>query len=204
MPAMVNVYLQPGEGPRAAELLARSFQEEPLSAWQIPDREVRARLLPRHFESVVRLAEITGEVWRTDGFDAVACWIAPRRWPPTTHELEASGVARTQQLIGDEAWERFKVVYEAMDEAHERAVPGPHWDLWVVGVEPTARGRGVGSSLLEPTFARLDQANETCYLETLDARTLNLYERLGFAVVDEQLEPTSGLRFWCCVRLPNT
>jgi ribosomal protein S18 acetylase RimI-like enzyme len=158
--------------------------------------------MPLHFERVVRLAEMIGEVWRTEDFDAVACWLAPGRWPPTDDELRTSGVARTPQLIGDEAWARFKVVYEAMDEAHERAVAGPHWDLWVVGVEPAARGRGLGTSLLTPMLARLDQAAETCYLETLDARTLHLYERMGFDVVLEKVEPTSGLRFWCCVRQP--
>ena len=187
----------------AGAVLARAFQAEPLSAWQIPDDAERAVLLPGHFERVVRLAQIAGEVWRSEEYDAVACWLGPGRWPPATEELVEAGMTEVEALIGRDAWSRFEIVYSALDDAHARAIHGDHWDLWVLGVLPEAQGNGVASRLVAPMLERLDRAGEVCYLETLDERTLRLYARLGFEVVIDETEPVSGMRFWCCVRAPQ-
>ena len=184
-------------------LLARAFHREPLMVEMLPDDAVRERLAPEHFSRVARLAVATGEVWRTGGFDGVACWVAPGRWPPADEEVEAAGLEEVAELVGAEAWERFRVVYEAMDTAHEQVVTVPHWILWLVAVDPDRQGRGIGTSLLRPTLARADETGTPCYLETLDGRTVSLYERLGFEIAADVVEPTSGLRFWCCVREPR-
>ena len=110
---------------------------------------------------------------------------------------------RSEEALGSEVWQRFTAVYEAIDVRHEELTEGPHWDLWVIGVEPASQGKGVGRALLEPVLQRVDQSGETCYLETLDERTLPLYERIGFEVRVAEVEVTSGLPYWCCVRPPR-
>jgi GNAT superfamily N-acetyltransferase len=184
-------------------LLARAFHREPLMVEMLPEDAARERLAPEHFSRVTRLAVATGEVWRTQESDGVACWIAPGRWPPTDEEIAAAGLEEIPELVGAQAWERFRVVYEAMDAAHERALNVPHWILWLVAVDPDRQGQGIGTSLLRPMLARADETGTPCYLETLDGRTVSLYGRLGFEVAEDRVEPTSGLRFWCCVREPR-
>ena len=63
--------------------------------------------------------------------------------------------------------------------------------LAVVGVVPSAQGRGVGTAVLEPGLQLCDEAGFDCYLETANARAVPLYERLGFEVLSsgEQLAP---------------
>ena len=116
--------------------------------------------------------------------------------------MEAAGLHETPELLGAEAWDRFRVVYEAMDRAHVDAVFGSHWILQLIGVEPGRQGAGLGTMLLRPVLERADQGGEECYLETLEERNLPFYARLGFDVTSDALESASGLRYWCCVRQP--
>jgi len=199
---MVAVRLGSDEIDAAAALIARAFHDETLTVFQFPDEVERRRLAPVHFERVLRLALATGEVWRTPAFDAVACWVAPGRWPATSDEIEVAGLNDTPNLIGHDAWTRFRTVYEAMDRSHAAAAPQPHWDLWLIAVDPQRQGQGLGSSLLLPMLRRFDAAGDRCYLETLDERTLALYRRHGFVVLVDAVEPTTGVRYWCCVRDP--
>lgn len=200
---MRPVPLQGRDVPRAAATLARAFSDEPLTVHMFPDRAQRGRLLPGHFERVLTLGLAIGEVWCSPSFEAVACWLAPGSWPPTDAEVVASGLDRGEELLGPDVWQRFRTVYEAIDVWHGRIMKDPHWDLWVIGVEPEARGRGLARGLLEPLLQRADRSGESCYLETLDAQTLSLYARLGFDVHVAEVETTSGLPFWCCVRPPS-
>jgi len=139
----------------------------------LPDPTKRARHLHGHFERVPALGLATGEVWCSPRLDAVACWIAPGRWPTTDAEMAASGLDRSEEVTD-----------------------GRHGDLWVIGVEPGSQGQGLGRALLEPFLQRADPSGDTCYLETLD-------ERIGFEVHVAEVEASSGLPYWCCVRPPR-
>jgi ribosomal protein S18 acetylase RimI-like enzyme len=83
----------------------------------------------------------------------------------------------------------------------------PYWYLELVGVDPTVRGLGIGTRLLERVLA--DEAGLTCYLETMTERNVGWYRSLGFAVRE------AGVRFvrggppnWTMIRggrtLPGT
>ncbi len=190
------------DAPQAGSLLARAFHRDALLVHMLPDERERTRLAPDHFERVVRLALSTGEVWRTELFDGVACWIAPGRWPSTSEEEDDAGLYEIPVIVGAEAWDRFHTVYTAMDHAHEQVVPDPHWVLQLVGVEPGKQGSGLGSMLLHPLLERADKDGKTCYLETLNEPNVAFYERHGFQVAVDEVEPISCLRYWCCVRPP--
>jgi len=47
-----------------------------------------------------------------------------------------------------------------------RVVPGDAWYLSIIGILPSAQGRGLGASPLAGTLAEASQANTSCYLET--------------------------------------
>lgn len=187
---------------QAGSLLARAFHRDALLVHMLPDENERTRLAPDHFERVVRLALCTGEIWRTERFDGVACWIAPGRWPATSAEEEDAGLYEIPVIVGAEAWERFHTVYAAMDHAHGRVLADPHWVLPLIGVEPGKQGSGLGSMLLRPLLERADNDGKTCYLETLNEANLEFYARHGFQVAIDEVEPVSGLRYWCCIRPP--
>lgn len=76
-----------------------------------------------------------------------------------------------------------------------RVVPHNAWYLSIIGILPTAQGRGLGAKLLAGTLAEASHANVTCYLETFTPRNLRFYERLGFHRVADYLEPTTDKEY---------
>ena len=85
-----------------------------------------------------------------------------------------------------------------LQETHRQEISEPHWYLMVLGVEPSAQRRGVGSELLQWA---IDQAGvKPLYLETAEWTNLPFYTAHGFANLGERSEPQSGLRFWPFLR----
>jgi ribosomal protein S18 acetylase RimI-like enzyme len=89
-----------------------------------------------------------------------------------------------------------------MDELHKRKVPGPHWYLWALGVEPARQGQGIGSRLIAPVLAQADREGLPCYLETETAGNVAFYQKQGFYVVSDDLVPGQSLRIWTMLREP--
>lgn len=58
----------------------------------------------------------------------------------------------------------------------------PHWYLQGIGVNELARGRGIGSVLLDHRLARIDAQGQPAYLESSNKRTGKLYATRGFEV----------------------
>jgi ribosomal protein S18 acetylase RimI-like enzyme len=77
----------------------------------------------------------------------------------------------------------------------KRHLRGPHWYLFVLGVDPSHQGAGFGGALLNRLGARADEAEIDSFLETDEERNVGLYRRYGYEVVDEADTPF-GFRMW--------
>jgi GNAT superfamily N-acetyltransferase len=185
---------------RAAALIARAFDDDPLLVHMLPDAGERARLGPLHLEPVVRMCTRYGSTWRTEAFDAVAAWMPPEGWPPSPERIAASGFAEAGAAVGEEALGRFHDVYGFVDAFHDRAAPGPHWLLNLLGTEPGHRRRGAASAALAPVLRRASEDGEQCYLETFAERNVAFYSRHGFQVVVDETHPGTGMRCWGMLR----
>jgi ribosomal protein S18 acetylase RimI-like enzyme len=187
----------------ASAVLGRAFQHDPLQTWTLPDADERARRSPAHFEPLLRFGTLFGEVLTTPGeVRGAAVWLPPDE-PVTAERVQASGLDTLATRLGDEAAARFEGTLDFLGPYHERNVPGPHWYLMVIGVDPSHHGQGVGSGLIRPVLARADAGNVPCYLETAQPTNVAYYRRLGFRVVDDLVEPRSGLRLWTFLRDPH-
>jgi ribosomal protein S18 acetylase RimI-like enzyme len=76
---------------------------------------------------------------------------------------------------------RVKVGVEQMARFHPA---GDLWFLPLLGVDPVAQGRGLGSALLRHGLAACDRDGLPAYLEATNPRNRALYERHGFRVGD--------------------
>jgi GNAT superfamily N-acetyltransferase len=189
--------------PPASEVLARAFHDDPLTAFMIPDPDERARLLPALYAAAAALAERFGEGFVTEpALLGAALWFPPGRTELGTEHFEAVGAGDLSRRLPRGAFGRFASVMAHLDGLRHRDVPGAHWYLSVLGVEPEVQGRGVGGVLLQPILERCDSAGLRSYLETQKQRNVPFYERHGFRVVVEVDEPTSGVRFWTMLREP--
>jgi GNAT superfamily N-acetyltransferase len=57
----------------------------------------------------------------------------------------------------------------------------PHWYLPLIGVDPTLRGKGYGSSLMEHALIQCDHDKKPAYLESSNPKNMTLYERHGLS-----------------------
>ncbi len=188
----------------AGSAMARAFFDDPVSVYMFPDETERRRLAPWHFSTFIRYAYPSGEVYTTSGApDGNAVWLPPGQSDMDPDRMRQVGLDRAAEVLGEAAWQRFGTICDYVDALQPIEVPGPHWFLPLLGVDPPLQGKGVGSALLRPILERADIDGLPAYLWTAKSRNVPFYQRHGFEVVTEGVEPTSGVRFWTMRRPPQ-
>jgi GNAT superfamily N-acetyltransferase len=76
-----------------------------------------------------------------------------------------------------------------------------HWYLPITGVDPSAQGRGLGSTLLRHALAACDRDGLPAYLEASTLRSRVLYEHVGFTQRGE-IQAGSSPTVWAMLRDP--
>ena len=180
-------------------MLARAFFDDPAWVWLIPDEARRARLLPWLFR--VGFDITAADVWATSGeVRGAARWLPPGRPPlrvgPMLRALVTTPV-RLGSTIGP-----FLSYGRAVEALRAEAMPGPHWYLAGIGVEPAAQRQGIGAALLEPGLAAAAHDGLPVVLLTNSAVNLPFYERHGFETVREASTPEDGPHAWAMVKAP--
>jgi ribosomal protein S18 acetylase RimI-like enzyme len=180
-----------------AAVLARAFQDDPGLHYVFPTAAERARLMPALFRVVLQQGLRAGEVWTTSGAAAgAAVWELWGGAEITHDHVEQADPNELPSAIGTAAFERVTSFFAYLGAVHGRDVPGRHWYLSCLGVDPARQSQGVGGSLLQPILTRAAAEGVPCYLETTQPRAVPFYRKHGFEVLVEDNEPTSGVRIW--------
>jgi GNAT superfamily N-acetyltransferase len=185
----------------AANVAARAFYEYPLSVFFVPDASKRLKKQANAFGGLIRSGIEYGDVYATSPkMEGVAVWfhsdnhqmVMPR--PPFIKRLAAL-------IFADRAVTQRQIAFgRYAGEIRKRVVPGRHWYLQLLAVDPAFQGKGFSSRLVKPMLARADKEGLPCYLETQAAKNVTLYEHFGFRVGEEGLIPGSNVHSWAMVR----
>ena len=187
----------------AADVLVRSFTDDPGLCFVLPEVADRARLGPSLARTVIRYALRCGAPLVTpDVVRGVALWFPPDAPAPTAADLAETGLAGVPEQIGPMAWQRCRRLLDHLDALHPRHAPDPHWYLAMLGVDPAWQRQGIGEALLRPVFAAADRDGLCCYLEAPTAGNARYYTRRGFRAVAETDVPGSDVRVWLMRREP--
>ena len=198
------IRLPESEIPRAGEVLAKGFFHDPIVLYMFPEKSERARLLPWHFTAFVRYGHLFGEVYSTAGkTDGVAVWLPPGEAEMSPEHIQQAGLDRVPEVLGREPWERFTGIMSYLEHFHRQDVQRRHWYLPLIGIDPSQQGHGLGGALLKPILARADIEGLPCYLETVEPKNVPFYQRHGFKIITEAVEPRSGIQFWTFRRDPQ-
>jgi len=90
--------------------------------------------------------------------------------------------------------------WDRLERAHPRQPP--HFYLAVLGTEPHAQGRGLGSAVLRAVLRQCDNDGVAAYLESSKERNIDFYARHGFRVLEE-LRLLRGPSMWKMWRDPR-
>lgn len=178
---------------RAGAVIARAFHADPLNVHLYPDERVRTRIAPSMFTAYVRLDQMFGQVDHLPELRAVASWVLPGVAAETPERLQQAGF---DDLPGEVPLDILETVFGFIGSAVAEIAPEPHWHLRLLGVEPGLRGAGLGALLVRHGLQRAAAGGHAVMLETFSERNLGFYARSGFELVVEDVEPSSGVRFW--------
>jgi GNAT superfamily N-acetyltransferase len=159
------------------------------------DLAARKNALIHYFQYSLEEADRTGRrVLASDPNLGAAAWLLPRSSQVEAAE-SAAKAAYLGSVLGPRGVENYYRIVRYMSPLAKKVVPGDAWYLSIIGVLPSAQGRGLGAMLLAGTLAEADQKKVTCYLETFTPRNLGFYERMRFRRVAQHLEPTTNREY---------
>jgi GNAT superfamily N-acetyltransferase len=187
----------------AADVLARAFSHDPFAIYVFPEAEEREDLLFWYFGTIVQYGLLFGEVHGTANCEGVAVWLPHDGDQNDVDRLQQAGLLDAPDVLGPEPFDRLVRVTGHLERLRKNALPGRHWYLPAVGVDPLHQGRGVGGALLRWGLTRADAEGVPCYLETFNERNAPFYSRHSFACSAESVIPGSDLRFWTFRRDPT-
>jgi ribosomal protein S18 acetylase RimI-like enzyme len=178
----VNVRLaEAGERAALGRLLGAAFRDDPLWAWVAADDTRRRRHLGALFGQLIRRRVHDGTTWTTDDLGAAAAWAAPGEWRTGVDEQLRMAVPFVR-AVGPGAVRSRLGALARMEAMHPDE---PHWYLEIIGADPSRRGQGLGSALIEAGLERCELDGLPAYLESSKEANLSFYGRYGFEVVDE-------------------
>jgi GNAT superfamily N-acetyltransferase len=203
------VRLSEADAERAATVLVRAFRDDPFHAYLFPDPDERDRLWLALYTAAVRFGCLYGASWAVthptgEALAAVAYGFPVPGGEFTPERKERSGLAAVADLWGAEDWQRFETALAAIEAAKRQLVSTTHWYLLTVGTDPAWQRRGLAGALIERFLARAAADRVPAYLWTMQPMNVPFYERHGLAVVADDVEPNTGLRYWIFRQFADT
>jgi ribosomal protein S18 acetylase RimI-like enzyme len=185
--------------PALAAMLARAFFDDPVANWAWRPDRLRLGALERF--QAVRLRQLLAgeEVWTSDELTCAALWAPPGRWHSSLRET----AELVPSFLHPRLFMRMPMValgWEKLERAHPHRPP--HVYLALLGTEPEAQGRGLGSAVLAPVLEQCDRDGVGAYLESSKERNIDFYARHGFRVTGE-IQLVRGPTMWKMWRDPR-
>ncbi len=182
---------------RLAAVLARAFDDDPVMSWFFPDATRRTARNRRFFAMRLRQLMPHDETYTVEGELGAALWAPPDRWRLGTLDSVRMGIVLLPAL-----GRRAGLITRGVDKIERSHPPTPHYYLAVLGTDPDAQGRGVGSALMRPVLEVCDRDRIPAYLESSKERNIDFYARHGFRVTGEVRMP-KGPPVWPMWRDPR-
>lgn len=185
----------------ASEMLVEAFFNDPKLTHILPDEDVRREKGRHLFSFELRYGRNYGWVCATSPrLEGVAVWLPSDRSEITLWRAMRSGGFALQKGLGKDGMKRLLAFSDQVDAAHKRHLPGFHWYLFFIGVDPRFQGKGCGGKLIWPMLDWLDGRQMACYLNTQNEENIGLYEHFGFVTKEQVRIPGTEFLHTCMIR----
>jgi ribosomal protein S18 acetylase RimI-like enzyme len=186
-----------------SEFFTNVFLDGPPITKLFSPRDTEAQL--RYFMRCnCALALNTGECFATAARDGVALWLPPGRTSMSLTDMWRAGMMSAPLKYGLIGTAKVIGFAQHVDAMHKRCAPMPHYYLFLTGVDPKQQRQGVSTALLSAMLRRIDAEKLPVFLETQSAGNVEIYEKLGFVVVEKRAFPVTANVFnWGMLREPQ-
>jgi GNAT superfamily N-acetyltransferase len=167
----------PSDVAELAAMLSRAFMDDPVSTFLFPDASRRPGYLNAFFRLQLEQTYLPkGEVYVADDLAAAVLWMPPdaplptlgEQWPVVKMAIRSHSLRRGRKLALH--------LYRCRPKKR-------HYYLGTIGTEPERQGQGLGSSVVQPVLARLDEVGMPAYLESSKEENNRFYAGHGFALL---------------------
>ncbi|MFX1389808.1 MAG: GNAT family N-acetyltransferase [Promethearchaeota archaeon] len=189
---------------RAAKILARAFENDPLHVAYFPDPSIRVEKNYHLMKFGLRYYMRVGEVYTTSSnFEGFALWQFKKSKEEEQDKPRSLFVDwfsfRLEKALG-EAVEKVYSIYDYILSIQYELVPFPHWYFFIIGVDPNFQGKGYASRLISPMLARIDKEQLGCYLDTNSENNVAIYQHFGFKILKQYQIPGTNVINWSMFR----
>ncbi len=190
-----------------AEALYNAFQAEPfylaITKARNNQQESEKEALTKYFDFSIQEAKKYGNYSTLDNpLVGASLWHQPRT--DEIYEQQArEKKAFLKNHFGAESLAVYKKIAHGMETMEETVIEDHYWYLSILAVAKEYQGQGFGRQLLAPVLAEADRLNTPTFLETFTEVNLIFYEKLGYEVALEYVEPVLNKTCWVLVRQPT-
>ena len=177
-----------------AQVLAQSFEEDPLVSFIVPNKKKRVKTVVKFFRAMGRLNIRAKSAFGVgDPLQGVAVWSFPNKPEASATPkdlLTFLPVLFSSYVIGVR---RARAVLSQIDANHKKYASEPHFYLDNLGVLASSRGKGLSSKLIRPFLEMADSQKVISYTDTVTKSNVPLYEHFGFELMEENLIAGTGI-----------
>jgi hypothetical protein len=193
--------LSPAEVDEATALLTAAFDGSPMLCGAFPQPDTRRKIMQTLFTAVLADALRFGriEIARNGHMAGVLIW-----YPPGLYPLSLARTLRLMphyaRMVAAAPLGIAKLLY-AQIKLNGMRPRAPHCHGYFLAGRP---GEQVGSVLSKRLLTVADELGQPIYLETQEYRSVNLYTRLGFKMLQNDVETwPGGPSTWTMWREPH-
>jgi ribosomal protein S18 acetylase RimI-like enzyme len=173
-----------------ADVFARSFADDPMIRWPLPEDNVECRVRTGFLRFGGGFARL-GMLYEAGDGAGVAAWV-----PPGAQQAMIEMEKGTRAAIAETTADGGARYFSLWDWIEDTVPDIPQWYLDLVAVAPERRGQGIGAALIRWGLARAANDGVPAILETARPSNVPLYEHLGFHVIIEGDVPGGGPHIW--------
>ena len=182
----------PEDVPTLAEVSARAFEHDPLTAWLVETGRDAMRMERQMFHAEYRMTKRYDLIFTDSNRQGVAIWK-----PPGARASFGDRIQQIWTMLGTINVSRRACAKVKLFKDIEKARPRePHYYLSLLAVTPEMQGKGLGSALMQPILDHCNQMGIPAYLETETESNVRFYEKKGFEVRQEIVTSDGESKVW--------
>ena len=185
---------------QAGKVAAKAYFEADDFSNSSMDSSKQMKFLVNLMNLTFRISQKFGWVYApTKNIEGVAAWLPHDKTNLSNWHYIRNGALSVIIGPGKERRKQLMRYSNLANKKHKQHASFPHMYLYNLAIDPQHQGNGYASRLLTPMFAKLDENNLPCYLETHE-RNIQLYEHFGFELVEQISLPEFDEEVWLMMR----